>query len=261
MPRNLLRSVMANCERSVRDAAGPPDGRRLSKRGPPSGGVRVTRSSRCSSSSLRILSRWSLVSFLSVTAWSSSLVTPSVMAFLTSSRLLLWSLATSAIDLPSRSLETRSSRLSPSAEAAASSAPPGPILNMRPGHRCRGRSRDRQAAGTAVRAADARPAEDAAVLRTPRLDRVGLLLGELAVLDGLVELAVLRRAERRAQRLRRDVQPLGRVGEDRLLGLLAVVITSRRRDGSSSAGSGGEDGCGHQDIALDLHRGSIAHGP
>jgi hypothetical protein len=90
------------------------------------------------------------------------------------------------------------------------------------------------------------PAEHAAGLLAPRLDRVGLLLRERAVLDHLVELGVLGGRQRVAQLLRRDVQPLGGVVEDRLLGLRPVVLRHRgdRDAGAAREQPPGEgDGC------------------
>ena len=84
-------------------------------------------------------------------------------------------------------------------------------------------------------------AEHAAVRLAARLELIGVRLGELAVGDGLVELRVLRGGERRAELLRSDVEPLGRVVEDRRLG-----VVGRRRDGAArerrSCGDG-TDGC------------------
>ena len=77
-------------------------------------------------------------------------------------------------------------------------------------------------------------AEHGAGLLARRLDGVGLLLGEVAVLRRLVELSVLGRGQRVTQLPRRDVQALGGVVEDRLLGLLVVILRHRRdRHGAS----------------------------
>ena len=73
-----------------------------------------------------------------------------------------------------------------------------------------------------------RAAEHAAGLLAQLLEPVGLLLRELAVLDRLVELRVLRRRQRVAQLVGRDAEALGRVVEDLLLGLAALVLRHRR---------------------------------
>src|SRR4051812_1706978 len=72
-------------------------------------------------------------------------------------------------------------------------------------------------AGAVTLAALQRAAErDAPVGLDPRLDAIGLRLGEAPVLDRLVEAVLERALQRGAEVVRADVQPLGGVVEQRL---------------------------------------------
>ncbi len=217
---------------------------------PLAGGVALIRSLIPADTRSRIFCSWAEVIRLFATALSRRVLTAAVSACSRPTVDFFWSLATAASDLPDSSCLRSWASVRPRYLAAASipawmiGGPPKCGRPAAPGPGPGPRPRPGAGAGTWAE----RKRDVGASLLNALPQRVGLGLGDPALLDGGGELVESRTLQRRVELGRRDVQALGDVCEERLARAARRVL----RGGVGAAGKSGGGCCDRSDRELTL---------